>query len=380
MDSYDYIFAGSGCAALSLVFYLNRSSLWKKRILLIDPLINETPDKTWCYWSKEPLAIHPKNSSYSWNSLNFKSEQNLFKQGLGNLRYFHINSREFYHSLFEEFKNLKNIDFKEARVEDISENLGGGIVTTSEGDQFFGDLIFDSRFLPHEIVSSKYLKQVFAGWKVETTQPIFDPTSFTLMDVEMKSKKQFEFFYILPFSPTSALIEFTAYSQENIDINILENELKRYLSENLNSIEYQISFQESGVIPMTTKRKGRKVYNRIIQIGTAAGWTKASTGYTFQKIQENSSKIVSNIENGLLPLEGISRKIRHEFYDNILLNIAAKWPEKLTDVFEDLFQKNSPEKVLKFLSEETSFLDEIRLLGKLNYSIFIKSLFHYESH
>jgi lycopene beta-cyclase len=61
MDSYDYIFAGSGCAALSLVFHLNRSSLSKKRILLIDPLINQVPDKTWCYWAKEPLAIHPKN-------------------------------------------------------------------------------------------------------------------------------------------------------------------------------------------------------------------------------------------------------------------------------------------------------------------------------
>ncbi len=379
MDRYDYIFAGAGCAALSLVFHLNRSSLSHKKILLIDPLINQVPDKTWCYWAKKTLAIHPINSNYSWNTLNFKIEGNSHRKDLGNLRYFHLNSKEFYYSVFQEFEKSDNIFFKEARVHDIHENEDGVLVTTLEGDQFFGNTVFDSRFIPTSLVETPFLKQVFAGWKVETNQPIFDVTAFTLMDIEENSQSQFEFFYILPFTPTSALIEFTAYSQENIDKEILERKLKKYLSNYLKSSDYQVSFQETGVIPMTNKKRDCKHSNRIIPIGTAAGWTKASTGYTFQKIQENSSKIICNIEKGLHPLQGIKQKSRHEFYDNILLNIATKWPEKLSDVFADLFQKNPPVKVLKFLSEETSFLDEINLLGKLNYSIFIKSLLHYES-
>ncbi len=379
MDRYDYIFAGAGCAALSLVFHMNRSSLSNKRILLIDPLINQVPNKTWCYWATKPLAIHPINSNHSWNTLNFRFEENLDRKDLGNLRYFHINSKEFYHSVFEELKNSDNIFFKEARVHEIHENHNSGIVTTLEGDEYLGDMIFDSRFIPSKLVATPYLKQVFAGWTVETTEPLFDPSTFTLMDIQKNSHSQFEFFYILPFSPTSALIELTAYSQDNIDTEILERKLKKYLSTYLKTSEYQVSFQEIGVIPMTNKRLESTPSNRIFPIGTAAGWTKASTGYTFQKIQENSSKIVRNIEKGQPPLEGINRRSRYEFYDNILLNIATKWPEKLSGVFADLFQKNPPEKVLMFLSEETTLLDELKLLGKLNYSIFIKSLLHYES-
>lgn len=380
MDRYDYIFAGAGCAALSLVFHLNRSSLSHKRILLIDPLIYQVPDKTWCYWAKKPHTIHPTNSTYSWNRLNFKIGGNSHRKDLGNLRYFHLNSKEFYYSVFQEFEKSNNIFFKEARVHDIHENQDGVLVTTLEGDQFLGNTVFDSRFSPESLIETTFLKQVFTGWKVETSRPMFDVTSFTLMDVEKKTASQFEFFYILPFTPTSALIEFTSYSKESIDKEILERKLKKYLSNYLKSSDYQISFQETGVIPMTNKRRDRKPYNHIIPIGTAAGWTKASTGYTFHKIQENSSKIVRNLEKGLPPSKGIKRKSRHEFYDNILLNIATKWPEKLSYVFADLFQKNPPEKVLKFLSEETSLLEEINLLRKLNYSTFIKSLMHYESH
>jgi lycopene beta-cyclase len=380
MERYDYIFAGAGCAALSLVFHLNRSVLRTKRILLIDPLINQVPTKTWCYWAEKPLLIHPKNSNHSWNTLNLKIEGNLYRKYLGNLRYFHINSKDFYSFVLEELKKSDTIFFKEATINEISENNSSGVVTTLEGDQYFGGTIFDSRFIPSKLVAQPYLKQVFAGWTVETIEPLFDPTIFTLMDIQKNSESQFEFLYILPFSPTSALIEVTVYSQENIDNEILEKKLKKYLTKYLKTNEYKVSFQEIGVIPMTNKRLHTKPSSRIFPIGTAAGWTKASSGYTFQRIQENSSRIVSNIEKGLPPLKGINRKARYEFYDNILLNIAIKWPEKLSALFADLFQKNPPERVLMFLSEETSLLDEIKLLGKLNYAIFIKSLLKYESH
>jgi lycopene beta-cyclase len=380
MERYDYIFAGAGCAALSLVFHLMRSKLRHKKILLIDPTVGQVPDKTWCYWAKSPLEIHPNSSTYSWSTLNFQIESNNYTQDLGDLRYFHINSKEFYSSVLGEFKKSENITFKKTSVTEILDDEQGGIVTTHEGDKIHGGLIFDSRFEASKLVEGPYLKQVFAGWKIETSQPSFDPTSFTLMDIEKNSQSKFEFFYILPFSPTTALIEFTAYSQDNLDREILEKELKTYLTKKLNSTSYSISFQEIGVIPMTNKKGKNRFSNHIIPIGTAAGWTKASTGYTFQRIQENSRIIVSNIEKGLSPLEGIHRKARHEFYDNILLNIAKKWPDKLSGVFSDLFQNNPPEKVLRFLSEETSLFDEIKLLGRLNYSIFIKSLLQYETH
>jgi len=380
MERYDYIFAGAGCAALSLVYHLMRSSLRHKKILLLDPNIHQIPDKTWCYWAKAPLEIHPKNSIHSWNSLNLKFGSNSQFNSLENLNYYHLNSKDFYQSLHQEFKSLENIVWKESSVVASQEVNSGVIITTADGEKHEAQVVFDSRFDPNQIISNSHLKQIFSGWRVESSKPIFDPSSFTMMEIQETRSPQFEFFYILPYSKNSALVEFTAYSKTHIEKLDLEKELKSYLSSILKTEDYQISFQENGVIPMTNKSIKRIKSNRVIPIGTAAGWTKASTGYTFQRIQGNAKKIVSNLEKGQSPLNGIERSRRFEFYDNILLNIASKWPERLAGVFEDLFKNNPTDKVLRFLSEETSLVDEIKLLSKLKFSIFIKSLLRYESH
>lgn len=378
MDRYDFIFAGAGCAALSLVFHLKRSSLSEKKVLLIDPLIDQVPDKTWCYWADKALEIHPKHAIHSWDNVQLNFQGKSSTNNLGDLRYFHINSKDFYQAIFEDFKKNKNIVFKKASVKSIQENAFGVNVMTEDGDEFQTDTVFDSRFDPNQFIKTSHLKQVFSGWRIETTQPVFNKSAFTLMETRKNSNSHFDFFYILPFSENSALVEFTAYSKDNINQTSLENELKNYLTQQLKITDYKISFQESGTIPMTTRKLNRKESKKIIPIGTAAGWTKASTGYTFQRIQENAKIIISNLEKNAPVEKGIHRKLRFEFYDNILLNIASKWPERLPLVFEDLFRKNPTKMVFRFLSEETSFFEEFKLLSRLSYPIFIKSLLSYE--
>jgi lycopene beta-cyclase len=116
-------------------------------------------------------------------------------------------------------------------------------------------------------------------------------------------------------------------------------------------------------------------------LGTLAGCSKASTGYTFYNIQKHCQEIVNALENqkGIKNLNW-KRKSRFKFYDNILLNIAKKWPQALPDTFFNLFQTNPGAAVLKFLNEESNFFEELRLLFNLKFSIFIKSLIHYEKH
>ncbi|WP_332914095.1 lycopene cyclase family protein [Algoriphagus boritolerans] len=101
MESYDYIFAGAGCAGLSLLHYLLESELKDSKILLIDPKINEIPDKTWCYWAENPLEIHPTEHIHSWNNLSFISNKSKITTNLGNLNYYHLNSLDFYRSIFK---------------------------------------------------------------------------------------------------------------------------------------------------------------------------------------------------------------------------------------------------------------------------------------
>ena len=57
---------------------------------------------------------------------------------------------------------------------------------------------------------------------------------------------------------------------------------------------YTISDEEFGVIPMTNYRFPSR-NGRIINIGTAGGQTKGSSGYSFNSIQKHSAAIVTEM-------------------------------------------------------------------------------------
>ena len=57
MKQYDYIIAGSGCAGLSLVFYMNQTALQNKSILIIDKAPKTKNDRTWCFWIDKPIVF-----------------------------------------------------------------------------------------------------------------------------------------------------------------------------------------------------------------------------------------------------------------------------------------------------------------------------------
>ena len=201
-----------------------------------------------------------------------------------------------------------------------------------------------------------------------------------MMEWTQSEKGLFDFFYILPYHSKSALIEYTAYSRQDISQEILNAKIKEYLEGKFGGIAYSITFQEKGVIPMTTQIKAPDFSKRIIPIGTKAGWTKASTGYTFHTIQKRAQSLVNQLVSGENNIKTEKSPARFRFYDNILLNIAHKWPHELKGIFEDLFKRNETDLVMKFLGEETSLFQEIKLLSRLRFPIFIKSLLNYEKH
>jgi lycopene beta-cyclase len=135
---------------------------------------------------------------------------------------------------------------------------------------------------------------------------------------------------------------------------------------------------------MTTKNLNKHPkHHNLISLGSIAGCTKPSTGYTFHTIQKHTKKVIASLvdetHSNSTKFEW-ARKVRFSFYDNILLNIACKWPSELPHLFQDLFQKNKGEDILRFLNEETTFFQELSILIRLRFKVFIKSLLNYESH
>ena len=379
MKKYDYILAGGGCAGLSLVYHLLESSLKESQILIIDPNQGEIPNKTWCYWSKEALPIHPQSARFSWNSFYLKDEAQQLTKPLNELSYHHLNSHDFFAHVLEKIRQFPNVHFLKEEVVALTPTGTEIQVTTNTADSFSASFVFDSRVESSDSDQS-ILKQVFIGIRIKVSEPLFDPKKWGLMDFETRSSNGFDFIYTLPFSTHEALIEYTAYTTEERSEEELLKELQEFLKQKYGSIAYDIQFQESGKIPMSTRNFFSSVSPRHIPIGTAAGWTKPSTGYTFAPIQENCASIVANLERNELTSLHFPRKSRFVFYDNILLTIAHRWPKRLPGLFLNLFSSSRPELVFRFLSEKTTFSEEIRLLSGLKFGIFLKGLLRYGSY
>ena len=379
MKKYDYILAGGGCAGLSLVYHLLESRLKDSQILIIDPSQGEIPNKTWCYWSKEALPIHPQSARFSWNSFYLKDTNQQLTKPLEELSYHHLNSHDFYAHVLEKIRQFPNVHFLKEEVVALTPAGTEIQVSTKESGTFNASFVFDSR-TEFKATNQSILNQIFIGIRIKVSEPLFDPKKWGLMDFETRPSNGFDFIYTLPFSTQEALIEYTAYTTEERSEETLLEELKEVLRSKYGPIAYDIQFQESGKIPMSTRNFFSSVSPRHIPIGTAAGWTKPSTGYTFAPIQENCAALVASLEKGGLTNLHFPRKNRFVFYDNILLTIAHRWPKRLPGLFLNLFSASRPELVFRFLSEKTTFREEIRLLTGLKFGIFLKGLLHYGTH
>lgn len=384
MITYDYIITGLGCAGMSLLHYLLESPLKNSRILVIDSSSKKTNDRTWCYWAEKPLDIHPRNSPLIfWSEINIINQGKAVKKKLGNLKYFHIKSSDFYVQMLDKIRDTPNITIIEDEVTEIFELENGTVeVKTKAKGNFFSNKVFNSIPLHQKQVTDKScLKQLFLGWRIKTNKASFDPSAATLMHFNSKNKTLTDFFYILPFREDEALVEYTVFSKNNCSMEEMKMEIQNFIKEDLDIHDFEVIFEEKGCIPMTTQINNGIKSEKIIPIGTLAGCSKPSTGYTFYDIQKHSRQIIKKLVKENSPsVFTWKRNVRFTFYDNILLNIAIKWPQSLPGIFTELFSRNSATSILKFLNEETSLLEEIRILSRLNFPIFIKSLIQYEKH
>ena len=192
------------------------------------------------------------------------------------------------------------------------------------------------------------------------------------MDFNCDQGESVHFFYTLRYSKNSALVETTWLSKMSNNEKNYDKQLQNYIETNLKIKNYKIVYKELGAIPLFYPSNTNK--NKNINIGTAGGMTRLSTGYTFLNIQEHSKYIRENIEN-ISKLENYEISKKYQFLDKIFLRVLRKYPEKMPDIFFKMF-KTSPNTVIKFLSNKSSFLEDLTVILKMPKWIFIKALFN----
>ena len=142
------------------------------------------------------------------------------------------------------------------------------------------------------------------------------------MDFNCDQRNDVHFFYTLPFSKKKALVE-TTWLSDLKDNSLMDYDLQleNYIKNNLGIKNYKINFTEKGAIPLFYP--SFKNDNKTINIGSAGGMTRLSTGYTFLNIQEHSKYIVKNIDKiEKIKLFNLGKK--YQFLDKVFLRVLSK--------------------------------------------------------
>lgn len=374
---YDYIIAGGGLAGLSLAHRLIHSPLADKKVLLVDQTLEPDNSKTWSFWhAGEPPF--PELIYKSWNQAKVAFPNQSILQPLQHYTYHSIRSGDFRRSILEKLREHPSFDLRKDSIISLQGDEQTALLET-ESDTFQANYIFQS-CLPAPKINSETpyypLIQHFLGWEIKTKATVFDPSIITLMDFDPEFTDGIAFVYILPKSSRQAMLEYTIFSTSVKPRAFYEEKLRIYLHNKykLRPLDFTTRRTEYGEIPMQDHPYAPWYAPRVLNMGTAGGLTKPSTGYTFSRIQRHAAAIVDQLNQEGQPALPYRSAFRYRAYDLWLLQIIHDEPKTARRIFRQLFSNNSIDEVFRFLAEENTLLQDFKTMSSVSYTPFFRAM------
>ncbi len=377
---FDIILAGGGAAGLSLACHLVHSPLRDCSMLIIDRDAKERNDRIWCFWT-DHQTLFDAIVSYSWNQLQILDAHMKKTLDLSPYRYQMIRGRDFYRSTHQTLSGYPSVKFLQGNIERIEDGEPYASVLV-DGQEYRGRWVFESlfngsAFQPDE---RRYhsLKQQFKGWEIETQEKAFNPQVATFFDFRTSQEKGMRFFYVLPFSEREALVESVLCAPVPVDWQACQEALETYLEDVLYLKRYRVVRDEQGISPLTDQPFPRCI-RHVMTIGIPGGKIKPSTGYAFMRIQEDATAIVRSLLEAGHPFNVPSSPRRYRFFDAVMLSIMAHHAEWMRSMYMDLFEHNRAERILRFLDEKASLVENARMLPDLPPKLLWQTVLHLDT-
>ena len=373
---YDIIIAGAGVAGLSLALHLINSSWSDRSILIVDKDIQDRKNRTLSYWTDRSTVFD--GAVYrAWDQLHLVDQQFDHVGDLGNYHYERVRSIDLVEHAWRDLSARPGVTFSQGTVEAIDDGRDEARVTI-DGQTINSLWIFDSILQPGDLKtkSARYhaLKLHFKGWEIVSAEPVFNPRAVTFLDFRTPQHGSTRFFYVLPFSETRALVEYTLFSMATLPHPAYELALEEYLQTVLKIEQYQIIGEESGVIPVTDQPTARRAGRHILTIGAKGGRIKPTTGFAFTRIERDSAAIVQSLVQHGHPWDVPDDTWLFRFCDSLMLEIMERHGDRIQPLFTTLFRRNPLERVLRFLDEVASPREVQQIMASLPPGIFIQAL------
>ena len=368
---YEHGIIGGGCAGLQMLYALLRNPATCNDRIVIFEAERKIPNKSWCFWLKEN-HIYKDLVEKSWPELLFRAENEVIRQSILPYHYQYISSQRFYQFHHQLISTHENVSLIYAKPQNLKPTNYGFELTANDRIYQIKN-VYDSR--PQlQSGKEKPILQHFLGWHVASEKPVFDSTAPSVMDFDVPADG---FIYLLPFGPKNALIELTYFTDTIYTPEHYRQILSNVMAERYGGQTYKITGEEFGQIPMSAfKSTGFGEAGQWL-IGTAGGITKATTGYTFTRITKDCKNIVKAVAGDLPKDFERGTNGRFLFYDRLLLGILKKKPGMLQPIMYQLFKKQPFLRILRFLNEESTVWEEVKIFASLPWTPFLAELIRY---
>lgn len=306
------------------------------------------PQRTFCFFKPQEIDIY-NLPHHSWNRVTFRS--NTFNRTLdvSSTPYTMVRGDDFFeHTLCE--LEASGVNFR-WNCQEVS--IGSNWIEADSVEEHF-ECAIDAAFCPSEVSSTMW--QSFAGIWISTDNPVFDPTTAILMDLQESSEDApVSFFYILPTSPHLALIEHTTFSPSPLSEQYHLKRCQSWIHSQIKS-QFHIKGLERGIIPMgivpTQQRKSPLI------IGSNGGFVRPATGYSFTTTLRDTTALARTILNGGSP-KLCPYPPWLTFGDQIFLRALRKDPLKGGHLLEQLLSRSPARALVSFLSGDVSLYEAL---------------------
>lgn len=380
-DVIDVVILGAGCAGLSLCLQLLEAGVTAP-ILLIDSRRHYTDDRTWCWWDVESTPF--THLAYArWTHSEVRSSGIKATATSERYPYLCLSAADFYADALNRIAHYDNVTLKldtMVTALDLTGDQSQVSATTtglSETLHYRAKMLIDARGLAPDSSTvaeikrnSLWISQQFLGQRIRANRPVFDPTRCMLMDFAVSQKRALRFMYVLPVTTTEALIENVYLTAVPVTAETHRAEIDAYVLRRygLKRSEYVIDSEEAGNIPMTDHTFTTRLGEHAYAIGMRGGSTRPSTGYTFLGIQREAKALALTLtrppEQAEVATKTSARTRRLALLDSIFLRFLMQHPAESPAVFSRMFRTNA-ETLIRFLSESSTFSDELALIMSL---------------
>jgi lycopene beta-cyclase len=339
---YDLVFVGGGLAAMLLLRELE--PVLPGRVAVVDPCLpRERPTVHWSYWSQGQTP-YDRFAVGVWRKARMADKP---PEPLAPFALRLVRSTDVFTHL-DGLLGSSPIEWLQTRARSITLLADGRYEIFTDDGTLRARWVFDSatdvpptfpsRRGPHAVESG-------TGIRVEADGPVFDPATVTLFDPLDESS----FAYLLPLSPTEALLESASFGPVAIEDD--RATLLRYLRARHPGAEFTVIHAESGSIPLGFAPPRTAGPGHVL-LGTKRGLVKPSAGYGIGRIA-GESRHLARLWGENRPLPPSRRSAWWwRFLDTGFLKLAAHDPRLPLTLLERVMGAVPLTQSLRFIDED----------------------------